>query len=70
MTTLTLTCNSSFVIFASLVFTVISLAHIVRLVKGWALQVGPFSIPHGISVVGAVVGAVAAFWGFSLLFMH
>ena len=63
-------CTTSFIIFAAVFFSVVALAHIVRLIAGWSLQVGPLSIPHWASVVGALVGAVAAFWGFSVLFMH
>jgi hypothetical protein len=63
-------CNTWFVIFAAVVFSVITLAHVMRLVAGWTIQIGPLSIPHWASVVGALGGAVAAFWGISLLFMH
>jgi hypothetical protein len=64
------TCNTGFVIFAAVVFLVIALAHLVRLVRGWTIQIGPLSIPHWVSVVGALAGAFTAFWGFSLLFMR
>ena len=70
MTVALSSCNTWFVIFAAVVFLVIALAHIVRLARGWTIQVGPFSIPHWASVVGALVGVFAAIWGFSLLFMH
>ena len=70
MTTGMASCNTWFVIFAAVFFVVVAVAHIVRLVMGWTIQVGPLSIPHWVSVMGALAGAFAAVWGFSLLFMH
>jgi hypothetical protein len=64
------TCSTYFVIFSAVVFSVIALAHIVRLVKGWSIQIGPLSIPHWVSVVGVLGGAFGAIWGFSVLFMR
>jgi len=63
-------CNTWFVVFASVFFLVVALAHIVRLVTGWTIQIGPITIPHWASIVGALLGVFAAIWGFSLLFMH
>ena len=70
MTAIILSCNSCFVIFATVFFLVVALAHVVRLMTGWELKIGPWIIPHGASLVGALVGAFGAIWGFFVLFMH
>jgi hypothetical protein len=40
---------------ASVVFMCAALAHIVRLAKGWKVEVGPYSVEPWLSVVGAAV---------------
>jgi hypothetical protein len=70
MTTAIPSCSTSFIIFAAVVFSVISLAHFLRLTSRWTLQVGQWSVPRWASVVGALGGALGAIWGFSVLFTH
>jgi hypothetical protein len=36
----------------------------VRLVKQWAVQIGPASIPMSVSWIGLIIAAVLAIWGF------
>jgi protein-S-isoprenylcysteine O-methyltransferase Ste14 len=47
---------------ASVVFLCAALAHIVRLVKGWKTDFGPYSIEPWMSVVAAVVGLALGVW--------
>ena len=43
------------------------LVHVVRLIKGWAVQIGPHSISMSVSWVGLVVATLIAIWGFMQL---
>ena len=46
------------------IFALVALVHLVRLVRGWAFQVGPVAVPMAASVVGLVFAAGLAVWGF------
>jgi hypothetical protein len=49
------------------IFALVALAHLMRLVKRWAVQVGSLSVPMFISWLGLFVSALIAIWGFSQL---
>jgi len=46
------------------IFTVVAIAHLIRLINGWPAQVDDFVIPMLVSVIGAVVTGGMALWGF------
>lgn len=46
------------------IFTVVAIAHLLRLINGWTAQVDEFVIPMLVSVLGAVVTGGMAIWGF------
>jgi hypothetical protein len=48
---------------SALIFAVVALAHVMRIVKQWAVQIGPFSAPMSVSWVGFVVATLMAIWG-------
>jgi hypothetical protein len=52
---------------SALIFAVVALAHLVRVIKGWAVQIGPFSVSLAASWIGFVVAALLAIWGFMQL---
>lgn len=52
---------------SAVIFTLVALAQTVRLAQGWAVQIGPHTVPMAASLVAAVVAAAMAVWGFSQL---
>jgi hypothetical protein len=49
---------------SALIFAVVALAHLVRIVKGWPVQIGPFSVSLSVSWIGFAIAALIAIWGF------
>jgi hypothetical protein len=52
---------------SALIFAIVALAHVVRIVKRWAVQIGPFSVSISVSWAGFIVAALIAIWGFMQL---
>ena len=50
---------------SALIFAVVALAHLVRVIKGWAVQIGALSVSMSVSWIGFVVAALLAIWGFT-----
>lgn len=48
----------------ALIFTLICIAHLVRLAVGFTFQIGSAVMPRSVSSVGAVVALALAVWGF------
>jgi hypothetical protein len=51
----------------ALIFTMVAFAHLVRIIKRWAVQIGPLSVSMSVSWVGLVIASLIAIWGFMLL---
>jgi hypothetical protein len=49
---------------SALIFAVVALAHLLRIVKQWAVQIGPFAVSMSVSWIGLVIAALLAIWGF------
>ncbi len=45
-------------------FAVVALAHLVRLLNGWPVEIDATAIPMGVSWVGFIVPGALAAWGF------
>jgi hypothetical protein len=54
-----------FQIIAAGIFGLISIMHIVRIVFGWEVHVGPTEIPFSISWAGLIGTAALSVWGFA-----
>lgn len=52
---------------SALIFTLVSVMQLVRLIQGWVVQVGPYTIPTAASWFAVAVAAAMAIWGFSRL---
>ena len=52
---------------SALIFALVALAHLVRLIKRWRVEIGPYDVSMTVSWVGLVVAAVIAIWGFMQL---
>jgi hypothetical protein len=46
------------------IFTVVSIAHLSRVVSGWAVQIDGMVVPTAVSVIGLLVTGGLALWGF------
>jgi hypothetical protein len=51
----------------ALIFAIVALAHIVRIINRWSVQIGPLSVSMSVSWAGFVVAALLAIWGFMQL---
>jgi hypothetical protein len=47
-------------------FAIVAFLHLLRVINGWAVEVGPWSAPMSLSWVGALVPAVLSAWAFRL----
>ena len=44
-----------------LIFALVALGHLVRLLKGWPVQIGSLFVPMFVSWIGLIVAALMAF---------
>ena len=49
---------------SALIFAVVAIVHLIRIVRGWTVQIGSHSVPMSLSWIGVVIAAVLALWGF------
>ena len=52
---------------SALIFAVVAIVHLIRILRGWAVHIGPYSVPMSLSWVGLVIAALLAIWGFTQL---
>jgi hypothetical protein len=55
----------AFSIMASMIFALVALFHLVRIVMGWPVVIGDWSVPMWVSWIGFVVAGGLAFLGLS-----
>jgi hypothetical protein len=53
---------------SALIFTLVALAHLVRLINRWTVEIGPYDVSMAVSWVGLIVAALLAIWGFTSQF--
>ena len=56
----------TYVTISGCVFALVALAHLLRLIYGWAAQVGSFPVPPWMSVVALLVAGALCIWAFAL----
>jgi hypothetical protein len=56
--------SNAYATISALIFALVAIAHLVRLVKQWAVQIGPASVPMSVSWIGLIIAAVLAIRGF------
>lgn len=59
--------QKEFIKTAKIIFGVVALAHLLRAVMGWPLQINDIMIPVWISYIAAVVSGYLAYSGYKLL---
>ena len=52
---------------SALIFAVVAFGHLMRIIKRWAVQIGPISVPMSVSWVGFIIPCLIAIWGFMQL---
>jgi hypothetical protein len=55
-----------YVVLSGFVFGIVAVLHLLRVVNGWAVAVGPWSVPMGASWLGTIFPAVLCVWAFRL----
>lgn len=56
-----------YAIISASIFAIVAIVHLVRLIRGWKVQIGPRSIPMAASWAGLIISALLALWGFQRL---
>jgi hypothetical protein len=59
--------SNSYAVVSALIFAVVAIAHVMRLVNQWTVQIGPYNVSMNVSWVALVVSALIAIWGFTQL---
>ena len=59
--------SNSYVTVSALIFAVVAVAHLLRILKQWTVQIGARTIPMSVSWVGLVIAALLSIWGFMQL---
>ncbi len=59
--------SNAYAAISALIFAVVAIAHVVRLIKRWTVQIGPYNVSMNVSWTALVVSALIAIWGFMQL---
>jgi hypothetical protein len=59
--------SNSYAEISALIFSLVAIGHVVRLIKGWKVEIGPYNVSMNVSWVALVVAALIATWGFMQL---
>jgi hypothetical protein len=49
------------------VFGIVAVLHLLRVVNGWVVEVGPWSVPMTVSWLGTIFPAVLCGWAFRVV---
>jgi hypothetical protein len=59
--------SNAYAAVSALIFAVVAIVHLIRIVRGWSVQIGSYAVPMSVSWIGLVIAAVLALWGFMQL---
>jgi hypothetical protein len=57
--------SNAYATLSALLFAIVAIAHLMRIIKQWAVQIGPTSVPMSVSWAGLIIAALLAIWGFA-----
>ena len=57
--------STYYAVVSALIFAIVAVAHAIRLVNRWTVQVGTFAVPMSVSWIGLVIAALSSAWGFA-----
>jgi len=60
--------HREYCIVSGVLFTLVALAHLLRVVNGMSITVDDYAVPMAISWVGTIVPAALAVWAFRIAF--
>jgi hypothetical protein len=52
---------------SALIFAIVAIVHLIRILRGWAVHIGPYAVPMSLSWIGLMIAALLAIWGFMQL---
>ena len=55
-----------YLVVSGLIFSVVAAAHLLRVINGWAFEVGPWSFPMWVSWIGTAAPSILGVWAFRL----
>jgi hypothetical protein len=58
--------RKTYLLAAASIFSVVCVLHLARIVFGWSVVIGDWSVPMWLSWVGLIVAGALAYLGFSL----
>ena len=58
--------SRTYLVISGAVFGIVAVLHLLRVVNGWAMVVGPWSAPMWVSWFGTFVPALLCAWAFRL----
>jgi hypothetical protein len=56
----------AYLVVSGVLFGAVALAHLLRLIYGWPVQIGAEAVPQWISVIGLVVAGGLCVWAFAV----
>jgi Mn2+/Fe2+ NRAMP family transporter len=56
----------TYLLVAASIFSVVCVLHLARIVFGWSVVIGDWSVPMWLSWIGLIVAGALAYFGFSL----
>jgi hypothetical protein len=59
--------STYYAVVSALIFAVVAVVHVIWLLNGWGVHVGPFSVPMSVSWIGLVIALLMSIWGFAKL---
>jgi hypothetical protein len=59
--------TKSYIAITAIIFAVVAVAHLMRIVQGWQVQLGDVGVAVSVSWIALVVSAALAAWGAVLL---
>ena len=57
----------SYVAISAIIFAIVAIGHLVRIMRGWQVQLGDIGVAMSVSWVALVISAVLTVWGVVLL---
>ncbi len=59
-----------YLLFSGMLFVLVALAHLLRVINGWPVTAGPWTVPLWMSWIGTLLPAALALWAFRLARRH
>jgi len=58
--------HKNYMALVTAIFSIVAIMHILRLLNGWQIQIGPFMVPTWASIIGALLAGYLAYQGIRL----